>query len=70
MISSIALEVHTIVIQESWILESKKTIYSIEGYQAFHCCRPDGYGGLSFFVYIKILNVDQLVLLHMTQSTQ
>lgn len=39
-----------IAVQETWFQKDTSQIYNIPGYNAIHCCRYDGYGGISLFI--------------------
>lgn len=51
VISNISEEIHLIIIQETWIPNEIKSMYEIDGYKSFHCCREEGYGGVSVYVH-------------------
>lgn len=40
-----------ISIQETWISLDLVQLYNIPGYKSIHCCRADGYGGVSIFIH-------------------
>lgn len=50
LLSKINLNIHIIVVQETWFKEELTQIYQISGYNEIFSCREDGYGGVAIYV--------------------
>lgn len=50
LISKLPKLPNVISIQETWFRENLLKIYDIPGYKPIHCCRKDGYGGVSLYI--------------------
>lgn len=61
-----------IVITETWLTESIKNHYNINGYEAYHTIRNDGYGGLTVYIRDNIqhqvtMNLSTIEHVHVTK---